>query len=313
MAVGAKQEIKLVHYETACRAIAEANRVDEIKSIRDKASAIQEYAKQAKNTELLRHATEIRMRAERRWGELYQPEAKAKAGRPTKIGNGSKPNIPTLIDMGVTKTQSAKWQKLAALPAKEFETKIEKAKAKVENSTTSSPRHSKSEFSGEVEWYTPDEYLDLAREVLGTIDLDPASSDKAQKLVKAKNYFTTESNGLDQEWIGKVWLNPPYMQPHIANFMDKMIAELTMGNVSEAIMLTHNYTDTEWFHVGAKQCAAICFTRGRIKFYSSDGEIAAPTQGQALFYFGGKAATFKKVFGKVGFVLLPASRAPRDD
>src|SRR5215204_2535296 len=142
--------------------------------------------------------------------------------------------------------------------------------------------------TGENEWFTPAEHIELARAVLGEIDLDPASHAKAQKVVKAKQYLTKADNGLAGEWRGRVWLNPPYAQPAIAEFVSKMCAERLANRVSAAIMLTHNYTDTAWFHEAAGVADAICFTRGRVKFYEPGGAIAAPTQGQAFFYFGDK-------------------------
>jgi ParB family chromosome partitioning protein len=158
-------------------------------------------------------------------------------------------------------------------------------------------------FTGNNEWFTPPEYVELARKVLGTIQVDPASHPEAQRTVKAKTFFTEADNGLAQKWCGKVWLNPPYAQPAIGDFAEKMIAEREAGRVSEAIMLTHNYTDTAWFQKLASAATAICFTRGRIKFVSPDGRVAAPTQGQAFFYFGARLQTFTAHFADVGFVV----------
>jgi hypothetical protein len=120
-----------------------------VKDIRDKAAAMQEYARQANDMQLLADATEIRARAERRWGEMYAASEKAigarSGGGPGRghigenavaTGNRVLPDAPTLASMGVTKTQSAKWQKLAALPEDKFEAKVEAAVNKVKNATT---------------------------------------------------------------------------------------------------------------------------------------------------------------------------------
>jgi hypothetical protein len=53
-----------------------------------------------------------------------------------------------------------------------------------------------------VEWYTPTLYIEMAREVLGNIDLDPASNDLAQQSIKATQYFTIAEDGLKQSGTG---------------------------------------------------------------------------------------------------------------
>lgn len=193
--------------------------------------------------------------------------------------------------------------KVEATKAEKTATKTEKKAEKVKAGNDSADNVRGTTGTGENEWYTPEQHIDLARQVLGDFDLDPASSDIANKVVKAENFFSEQDNGLIREWGGRVWLNPPYAQPAISMFADKMVSEWESGRVSAAMVLTHNYTDTAWFQKLARAATAICFTRGRVRFVSPSGELAAPTQGQAFFYFGNDIDIFADVFGEVGFVV----------
>ena len=60
------------------------------------------------------------------------------------------------------------------------------------------------------ERYTPSALIDAVRQVFGEIDLDPASSNEANKVVQAKSFFTKRTNGLKKRWRGRVFLNPPF-------------------------------------------------------------------------------------------------------
>ena len=157
------------------------------------------------------------------------------------------------------------------------------------------------EGTGEFERYTPSEYIEAARLALGEIDLDPASNEIAQKTVRAAKYFIADDDGLSQDWHGRVWLNPPYHRDLAPKFIDKLVSEFASGRIQAAIALTNNCTDTEWFSTALEECAAICFTRGRIKFTQPDGTEVLPTQGQAFFYFGDNVTAFERAFSQIGF------------
>lgn len=153
--------------------------------------------------------------------------------------------------------------------------------------------------SGNNEWYTPAEFIEAAVDVMGCIDLDPASNPIANKVVKADKYYTAEDNGLDKTWSGNVWLNPPYASDLIGKFADKLISE--RENYTQAIVLVNNATETEWFNKIVSIASAVCFPKSRVKFYMPDGKTGAPLQGQAVLYIGEKPKEFTDVFCKLGW------------
>ena len=159
--------------------------------------------------------------------------------------------------------------------------------------------------TGENEWYTPAEYVELAREVMGGIDLDPASCAQANEVVGAATFYTKEDDGLSKDWAGRLWLNPPYSRDLMPAFVEKLRTSYMDGEVGQAVLVSHNNTDTAWFHSLAGIASAICFPKKRIRFYR-DAEVAAPTNGQAFFYLGDDPQKFISTFESVGFVVRPA-------
>lgn len=160
-----------------------------------------------------------------------------------------------------------------------------------------------SHSSGENEWYTPPNIIQSARVVMGTIDLDPATSEKANEVVKASKIFTINNSGLEQEWHGNVWLNPPYAQPLISQFSDKVVEQT--NNFSQCMVLVNNATETTWLQNMMARCDAICFVKGRIRFVDVDGNPSgAPLQGQVILYFGKSGDKFNSEFKAHGICTM---------
>jgi site-specific DNA-methyltransferase (adenine-specific) len=122
----------LIHLGAACRALSEAKMVPEVKIIRDKAGAIQQYLKQqgyclsAQND-----AAELKLRAERKLGELLASNGERRGGN---SHGGSSAPLPDGIDWN----QSHRWQRIASLPEQLFETHIEETKKAGDELTTAS-------------------------------------------------------------------------------------------------------------------------------------------------------------------------------
>lgn len=271
----------------------------EIRAI-DKVGLAQEVHEQK-----LREAQDIAdavLDAEVRIGELTARMPKAQ-GFASSICNSGETNTKEeqLSEIGLTRQQANRFETLAAHPEV-----VEQVKAEAREEGRIVTRESVLKEikkphvtinSHDDEWYTPAVYIEAAREVMGSIDLDPASNDFANETVKASVYYDEARNGLEQEWWGNIWLNPPYSSALIQQFAEKLADSL----FKQAIVLVNNATETAWFRTLIENADAVVFPTGRIKYRKRDGEKGTPLQGQAFIYFGDAPGRFLKVFSEFGW------------
>lgn len=158
------------------------------------------------------------------------------------------------------------------------------------------------------EYYTPEWVIEKARSVMGKIDCDPASCFAANYTVKADVHYSKQQNGLVQVWGGNVWLNPPYSQPAMREFISKALTEFGVGNVKQMCILTNSATETAWAQALFRHCNAKCFLNSRLNFYHP--ELGGITNGnrnaQILWYFGTRdgAQKFCRVFDENGHCIM---------
>jgi hypothetical protein len=158
--------------------------------------------------------------------------------------------------------------------------------------------------SDSCEWYTPEPYVEAVREVLGDIDLDPASCALANETVRASEYYDIERDGLSRPWHGRVFCNPPYGRQVCALFVAKAVKEYRSGRVEALILLLNGYGfDAAWFQ--PLWDGLLCFTDHRIRFRSPtrpEGD-GGPSFGSVFVYLGPDPDRFARVFSRFGTVV----------
>jgi len=294
----------LVLFSKASLMLAEADTIQKAKELKDLALTAADFAKRRDmGREAIRYATSYAIQAERKMGEMLASTERAPVGR-KRIGTPEVPisDVPTLTEMGITKNESSRAQKLATIPEDIYEQVLD-GDLTINDAIKKHKNPHVFNNSGNNEWYTPIDIIQAARKVMGSIDLDPASSSEANKTVKAGTYYDIKMNGKVQDWFGNVWMNPPYAQPHISDFCSLVVDQYKKTKITSACVLVNNATETSWFRVLLGACASVCFPQGRVKFHNPLGESSSPLQGQAIIYIGRNRAAFRETFSNMGQVL----------
>ena len=119
-------------------------------------------------------------------------------------------------------------------------------------------------------WATPQWFFDKLNEKY-KFDLDPCADDFNNK---CPNYYTKAQNGLNQEWGGRVFCNPPYGRA-IKDWVKKCYDSRNSCEV--IVLLIPARTDTEYFHEYIYGKAEIVFIRGRLKFGNATNSAPFPS------------------------------------
>lgn len=159
-----------------------------------------------------------------------------------------------------------------------------------------------------VEHYTPQRYIDAARRVMGSIELDPASCEAANRTIHATRFYTADDDGLAQPWnAATLWCNPPYGRDPKRNhqaFIRRLVASYTAGHVEQAMLLVNSSTGERWFK--PLWSYWICFLYERIAFIDEQGaEQGSPPHSNVIVYFGHNTARFREVFRAFGRICPP--------
>jgi hypothetical protein len=162
--------------------------------------------------------------------------------------------------------------------------KISKAKVKI-------PPHDN--------WYTPISLISHVRDFFqGDITTDPASSDYANKLIKARTYYVKEQNGLIRPWKGRVWCNPPYCNGAALTWLETAKEKWLDREYIDCIMLINRSDNKHIYDLIDNYACAYFQIRNRVKFINGQAHEGktAPRYNNDLIYFGHKSTAFFEHF-----------------
>lgn len=276
--------VSIAKLDRARQLLAEVRTIDDAKNLADIAAAAELFARKQKLAlDAQNDAAEIRIRAERKIGEFLREAELSKGGRPTKeTGRVARPVIPTLSTLKLTKDQSARAQKLAKVPAPQFEARLKTARADTERLSTAVVlgASAKKASPSIQDRRTPRWFYDFLDERFGPFGLDAFA---APHNAMHKRFYTKEQNGLTKRWVDVTFGNPEFED--MAPIIRKALEEAELGHRS--VILGPVGCSQEWFHQLAINGTVFKPDR-RISYDLPDG---TPTDGADrdtdVFVFGG--------------------------
>jgi ParB family chromosome partitioning protein len=156
------------------------------------------------------------------------------------------------------------------------------------------------EVPANQERYTPPEWIEPVHKTLRQIDLDPASCRAANRVVRARRFYTQVEDGLEQEWQGRLYINPPFKG--FCAWMEKLIEEIDAHRVREAIII--GPANISAFKPLLLRGGLLLIPDSRPKFIDPEsGKLIAPPFGTLFGYYGRGQERFIEAFGNRGLVL----------
>lgn len=267
--------------ERARELIAACKHVDEAKDIADKATAVQVYLRASGAAlEAQNDAAEIALRAQRRMGEMLAETDFGKGGRPSKTARDAR--VVSVAGLGLTHDQSARAQKLAALPAESFDKSVALVREGSQRLTASAllGKTIKAASASEQCLRTPRWLFDALGEQFGPFSLDAYASETNALCPK---FFTAETDASAQLWDDVTFANPPFED--MATVFAKAVAEQARG--VRSVIISPVGCSQRWYHELAIQ-GTVFVPDLRINFDQTDGSPTASADRDTIVVVFGK-------------------------
>lgn len=148
--------------------------------------------------------------------------------------------------------------------------------------------------SNSSDWLTPEWLLEYLYRAF-IFDLDPCSNRGPEQNVKAViHYF---EGGLEKDWFGTVFMNPPYGRV-ISAWFAKACDSVVYESAETVVCLIPARTDTQWFQASIREASCVVFIKGRLKFSNAENSAPFPS---ALVVFGKISKEQAEHLGKLGW------------
>lgn len=167
------------------------------------------------------------------------------------------------------------------------------------------------------QWFTPAPLRALAHEVLGRVDVDPATS--RRNPLRAQHFLTARGLAKPWDWFApghpdlRLWLNPPY-GPGVGEWMERAAAFAAVHPFRRGLALVGARPGARWYAAATRGCQLFCELHGRQRFEGPDGQPAADCArwGSVLLYWGPSRARVARILAPHGEVRLvrPSPRRP---
>ncbi len=152
------------------------------------------------------------------------------------------------------------------------------------------------------DYFTPPELVDAARLAMGGIDLDAASHWIANQKFRIPDYFHRGRDAMENDWYGKVWLNPPYNKN--APWFERILKFIASGDIEQICMLSPMYVfQTRQAQEVMELSSALVLLTPTPKFWGNSEGREGTNLPHGIVYIGDRTAEFREAFRPFGFTV----------